>query len=222
MSFSKSQIITSMTTTGVIPMFYHGDPAVALNIMEAVYAGGARVIEFTNRGPNAFDVFKAMLKAAEKYPGLLIGIGTVLDKKTTERYIKAGADFIISPIVSEEMAATCMKNEKMWIPGAATPTEIHLAKELGAEIIKIFPASVLGPGFISAVLPVMPELKLMATGGVEPTQASLTTWFRTGIICAGMGSQLITKEILNKGDWALLRHKVSDSIEIIRQIRDSN
>jgi 2-dehydro-3-deoxyphosphogluconate aldolase/(4S)-4-hydroxy-2-oxoglutarate aldolase len=222
MSFSRSQIITSMSTTGVIPMFYHGEPAVALKIMEAVYTGGARVIEFTNRGPNAFEVFKAMLKEAEKYPGLLIGIGTVLDMKTTERYIKAGADFIISPIVSTEVAETCTKNDKMWIPGAATPTEIHIAKELGAEIIKIFPASVLGPGFVSAVLPTMPELKLMVTGGVEPTQASLSTWFRTGIVCAGMGSQLITKEILSKGDWALLRHKVSDSIEIIRQIRDSN
>src|SRR5690349_15608026 len=210
MSFSKSQIITSMKSTGIVPMFYHGDTDVALKIMETVYAGGARVIEFTNRGPNAFEVFKAMLKEAEKYPGLLIGIGTVLDKKTTERYIKAGADFIISPIVSVEMAETCDKQEKMWIPGAATPTEINTARHLGAEIIKIFPASVLGPGFISSILPVMPDLQLMVTGGVEPTQASLTTWFKTGIVCAGMGSQLIAKAVLNKSDWTTLRHKVSD------------
>jgi len=222
MSFSRSQIITSMKSTGIIPMFYHGDPAVALKIMDAVYAGGARVIEFTNRGPNAFEVFKAMLAAAEKYQGLLIGIGTVLDKKTTERYVKAGADFIISPIVSAEVGDACAKLDKMWIPGAATPTEIVHAKHLGAEIIKVFPASVLGPTFISSILPVMPDLQLMATGGVEPNQASLTTWFRTGIVCAGMGSQLITKEILNKEDWTTLRHKVSDSIDIVRQIRDSN
>jgi 2-dehydro-3-deoxyphosphogluconate aldolase/(4S)-4-hydroxy-2-oxoglutarate aldolase len=222
MSHAKNQIITSMKTTGVIPMFYHGEAQVALKIMDAVYAGGARVIEFTNRGPNAFEVFSAMLKGAEKYPGLLVGIGTVLDRKTTERYIKAGAEFIISPIVSAEMAETCAKHEKMWIPGAATPTEIATARHLGAEIIKIFPASVMGPGFISSILPVMPDLQLMVTGGVEPNQASLTTWFKTGIVCAGMGSQLITKEILNREDWTTLRHKVSDSIEIIRQIRDSN
>ena len=221
MSFSRSQIISSMTSTGIIPMFYHGDPAVALKIMETVYAGGARVIEFTNRGPNAFEVFKAMLASAEKYPGLMIGIGTVLDKKTTERYIKAGADFIISPIVSEGMAETCANHEKMWIPGAATPTEIFNAKHHGAEIIKVFPAAVLGPGFISSILPVMPDLQLMATGGIEPTQASLTTWFKTGIVCAGMGSQLLTKDILNREDWTTLRHKVSDSITIVRQIRDS-
>lgn len=222
MSFSRSQIITTMKSTGVVPMFYHGDPVVALKLMETVYAGGARVIEFTNRGPNAFEVFKAMLKAAEKYSGLLVGIGTVMDKKTTERYIKAGADFIISPIVSQEMAETCATHDKMWIPGAATPTEIANARHLGAEIIKVFPASVLGPGFISSILPVMPDLQLMVTGGVEPTEASLTTWFRTGIVCAGMGSQLITKDILNREDWTTLRHKVSDSIQIIHQIRDSN
>lgn len=222
MAFSRNQIITSMKSTGVIPMFYHGDVTTALKIMETVYAGGARVVEFTNRGPNAFEVFTAMLNESAKYKGMMVGIGTVLDKKTTEKYIKAGADFIISPIVNPDMAEVCRKHEKMWIPGAATLTEIVNAKVLGAEIIKVFPAAVLGPSFISSILPVVPDLQLMATGGVEPTLASLTTWFKTGIVCAGMGSQLITKEILNRNDWTTLRHKVSDSIEIIHQIRDSN
>ena len=222
MSFSRSQIITSMKTTGVIPMFYHGDAATAVKIMEVVYAGGARVVEFTNRGPNAFEVFKAMLKEAAKFDGMMVGIGTVLDTRTTEKYIKAGADFIISPIVNPDMAATCAKHDKMWIPGAATLTEIVNAKVMGAEIIKVFPAAVLGPTFISSIMPVVPDLQLMATGGVEPTLASLSTWFKTGITCAGLGSQLITKDILSREDWTTLRHKVADSIEIIRQIRDSN
>jgi len=222
MSFSRSQIISSMTSTGVIPMFYHGDVATALKIMEVVYAGGARVIEFTNRGPNAFEVFKAMLKESAKYEGVMVGIGTVLDTKTTEKYIKAGADFIISPIVNPDMAAVCKHHDKMWIPGAQTLTEIVNAKVLGAEIIKIFPAAVLGPGFISSILPVVPDLQLMVTGGVEPNVASLTAWFKTGIVCAGLGSQLITKEILAHQDWTTLRHKVADAIGIIHQIRDSN
>lgn len=222
MSFSRNQIITTMKSTGVVPMFYHGDASVAMKIMDAVYAGGARVIEFTNRGPNAFEVFNAMLKHAKQYDGLLIGIGTVLDAKTTVRYIKAGAEFIISPVVKAEMADACNNHDKMWIPGAATLTEIVNARSMGAEIIKVFPASVLGPGFISSVLPVIPDLQLMATGGVEPNFNSLSTWFKAGIVCAGMGSQLITKEILNKEDWTTLRHKVSESLDIIRQIRDSN
>ena len=187
-----------------------------------MYAGGARVIEFTNRGPNAFEVFKAMLKESAKYEGVMVGIGTVLDTKTTEKYIKAGADFIISPIVNPDMAAVCKHHDKMWIPGAQTLTEIVNAKVLGAEIIKIFPAAVLGPGFISSILPVVPDLQLMVTGGVEPNVASLTAWFKTGIVCAGLGSQLITKEILAHQDWTTLRHKVADAIGIIHQIRDSN
>lgn len=222
MPFSRSQIITSIKSTGVMPMFYHGDVATALKIMEAVYAGGGRVIEFTNRGPNAFEVFKAMLKESANFSGMMVGIGTVLDTKTTEKYIKAGADFIISPIVNTDMATTCIKHEKMWIPGAATLTEIVNAKSHGAEIIKVFPAAVLGPGFISSILPVVPDLQLMATGGVEPNLPSLSAWFKAGIVCAGMGSQLITKDILTRGDWEMLRHKVADSIGIIRQIRDSN
>lgn len=222
MTFSKSQIISTLKATGIAPMFYHGDAEVARNIVDVSYEGGVRAIEFTNRGPNAFEVFKDLLKYSEKYPGLIIGIGTILDPKTTEKYIKAGAQFIVSPILRPEMAEVCRKHEKLWIPGAATITELVNAKLLGADIIKIFPASVLGPGFVSSVLPVVPDLQLMATGGIEPTYQSLSTWFQAGIVCAGLGSQLITKDILAKKDWHTLKHKVSDAIAIVKQIRDSN
>ncbi len=222
MSYSRSQIISSMKATGVVPMFYHGEVDVARKIVDVSYEGGVRVIEFTNRGPNAFEVFKDLLKYSGQYKGLIIGIGTILDAKTTEKYIKAGAEFIVSPILRPEMAEVCLKHDKMWIPGAATITEVVNAKLLGAEIIKIFPASVLGPGFVSSVLPVVPDLQLMATGGIEPNISSLSAWFKAGIVCAGLGSQLITKEILSKKDWMTLQHKVSDSIAIIQQIRNSN
>lgn len=222
MMFSKSQIISALKATGVCPMFYHGDAEVARNIVDVSYAGGVRVIEFTNRGPNAFEVFKEILKYSEKYDGLIIGIGTILDAKTTEKYIKAGAHFIVSPVLRPEMSEVCKKHDRLWIPGAATITELVNAKTLGADIIKIFPASVLGPGFVSSVLPVVPDLQLMATGGIEPTYKSLSEWFNAGIVCAGLGSQLITKDILAKKDWHTLKHKVNDAITIVRQIRDSN
>lgn len=222
MNFSKSQIISSMTATGVVPMFYHGDTVVARKIVDVVYDGGVRVIEFTNRGPNAFEVFKDLLKYAEQHDGLVLGIGTILDAKTTEKYIKAGAHFIVSPILRPEMAEACRRHDKMWIPGAATITEVVNAQLLGADIIKIFPASVLGPGFVSSILPVVPNLQLMATGGIEPNTQSLSAWFNAGIVCAGLGSQLITKEILARGDWAALKHKVVEAITIIQQIRNSN
>lgn len=222
MTFSKSQIISTLKATGVAPMFYHGEVDVARSIVDVSYEGGVRAIEFTNRGPNAFGVFKDLLKYSEKYKGLSIGIGTILDAKTTEKYLKAGAHFIVSPILRPEMADVCNKYDKLWIPGAATITELVNAKLLGADIIKIFPASVLGPGFVSSVLPVVPDLQLMATGGIEPTFQSLSMWFQAGIVCAGLGSQLITKDILAKKDWHTLKHKVSDAVAIVKQIRDSN
>ncbi len=222
MTFSNAQIISTLKTTGMAPMFYHGDKDVARAIVDVSYEGGVRAIEFTNRGPNAFEVFKDLLKHAEKYPGLIIGIGTILDPKTTEKYIKAGAHFIVSPVLRPEMGEVCKKHEKLWIPGAATITELVNAKLAGADIIKIFPASVLGPGFVSSVLPVVPDLQLMATGGIEPTYKSLSDWFNAGIVCAGLGSQLITKDILAKKDWHTLKHKVRDAITFIKQIRDSN
>lgn len=222
MTFSKSQIISTLKSTGICPMFYHGDADVARSIVDVSYEGGVRAIEFTNRGPNAFEVFKDLLKYSEKYDGLIIGIGTIIDAKATEKYIKAGAQFIVSPILRPEMADACKKHDILWIPGAATITEIVNAKLLGADIIKIFPASVLGPGFVSSVLPVVPDLQLMATGGIEPSYQSLSTWFNAGIVCAGLGSQLITKDILAKKDWHTLKHKVNDAITIVRQLRDSN
>jgi len=222
MTFSKSQVISSLKSTGIAPMFYHGEVEVARKIVDVSYEGGVRAIEFTNRGPNAFEVFKDILKYADKYDGMIIGIGTILDAKMTEKYIKAGAQFIVSPILRPEMAEVCHKHDKLWIPGGATITELVNAKLLGADIIKIFPASILGPGFVSSVLPVVPDLQLMATGGIEPTQQSLSAWFNAGIVCAGLGSQLITKDILAKKDWNTLKHKVKDAINIVRQIRDSN
>lgn len=222
MTFSNAQIISTLKTTGMTPMFYHGDKDVARAIVDVAYQGGVRAVEFTNRGPNAFEVFKDLLKHAEQYPGLIVGIGTILDPKTTEKYIKAGAHFIVSPVLRPEMGEVCKKHETLWIPGAATITELVNAKLAGADIIKIFPASVLGPSFVSSVLPVVPDLQLMATGGIEPTYKSLSDWFNAGIVCAGLGSQLITKEILAKKDWHTLKHKVSDAIAIIKQIRDSN
>lgn len=215
-------MITTMKSTGIVPMFYHGEADVARKIVDACYEGGVRAIEFTNRGPNAFEVFKSILDHATQLPGLIIGVGTILDARTTEKYIKAGAPFIVSPILQPEMADMCARYDTLWIPGAATLTEVVAAKVKGAAIIKVFPASVLGPGFISSILPVVPDLQLMATGGIEPSYESLTEWFKAGIVCAGLGSQLITKEILSRQDWAILRHKVSDAIHIIQQIRNSN
>ncbi len=218
-TFSIDSIQQAMRTSGMIPVFYHTDLEVAKGVLDASYKGGVRVFEFTNRGGNAFDVFIQLLKHAQQYPDLMVGIGTIMNAADTQKFCDAGAHFIVSPILKSEMAAVCQQNNRLWIPGCATLTEIVTAKDLGAKVIKIFPGSVLGPGFVSSIMPVVPGLQLMPTGGVEPTEANLTAWFKAGVVCVGMGSQLISKEIIETKNWAKLQQGVADTLAIIKKIR---
>jgi 2-dehydro-3-deoxyphosphogluconate aldolase/(4S)-4-hydroxy-2-oxoglutarate aldolase len=218
-NFSNDAIQQAMKTSGMIPVFYHADIEVAKAVVDASYKGGVRVFEFTNRGENAFSVFTELLKHVQKYSDLMLGIGTIMDAATTQKFISAGAHFIVSPILKQEMAAVCQKENKLWIPGCATLTEIVTAKDLGAKVIKIFPGSVLGPGFVSSIMPVVPGLQLMPTGGVEPTEANLSAWFKAGVICVGMGSQLFAKDVIETKNWAKLEQSVADALAIITKIR---
>lgn len=219
MRFSKQQIIDGMKGAGIVPLFTHDNPEDAQQVLEAAYKGGIRVFEFTNRRINSFEVFVHLLNVSKIYPDLMLGIGTIMDGPTTKKFIEAGADFIISPILKLEMARVCHENDVPWIPGCATLTEIVTAKDNGAEIIKLFPASILGPGFVSSIMPVVPGLQLMITGGVEPTEKSLSSWFKAGAACVGMGSQLFTKEILTQKDWPLLQQKVAECLRIAKSVR---
>lgn len=219
MNFTKAKIIQAMEDTGMIPVFYHADVNVAKQLVDAAYRGGVRVFEFTNRGANAFEVFTQLLVHLRQYPDAMLGIGTIMNADDTLRYIKAGAHFIVSPILKLEMAGVCHEYDILWIPGCATLTEIVTAHEAGAGVIKIFPGSVLGPGFVSTVKPVVPALKLMPTGGVEPTEQNLTAWFKAGVVCVGMGSQLFTKDILAGKQWDKLQTDVSAALEIIKGVK---
>lgn len=215
----QESIVNKMEETGMIPVFFHADFEIAKGVLDACYKGGVRVFEFTNRGANAYDVFIKLQAHAKHYTDLALGIGTIMDDATTQKFIDAGADFIVSPILKPSMALVCQKGEVPWIPGCATLTEIVAAKDAGAHVIKIFPGSVLGPGFVSSVMPVVPGLKLMPTGGVEPTEQNLSAWFKAGVVCVGMGSQLIKKEILANKDWDLLQNEIADTLTIIKNIR---
>ena len=222
MAFSKEDIIEGMRDKGVVPLFTHDNAKDALDVVEASYKGGVRAFEFTNRRPNSFEIFKGLVAERKRFPDLMLGIGTVMDGDTTRRFIDAGADFIISPILKPEMAEVCAKYNKAWIPGCATLTEIVTARDLGAAVIKVFPGSVLGPGFVSAILPVVPDLRLMITGGVEPTRENLGAWFRAGAMCVGMGSQLFTREILANRSWDLLQQRVAQSLSLAKEIRSKH
>jgi 2-dehydro-3-deoxyphosphogluconate aldolase/(4S)-4-hydroxy-2-oxoglutarate aldolase len=219
MRFSKQQIVSGMKGAGVVPLFTHDNADDAQQVLEAAYRGGIRIFEFTNRRENSFEVFTHLLSVAKKYPDLMLGIGTIMDGATIKKFLDAGADFIISPILKLEMAEVCRKYDALWIPGCATLTEIVMAKDHGAEIIKLFPGSMLGPGFVSSIMPVVPGLQLMITGGVEPTEKNLTQWFKAGATCVGMGSQLFTKEILVQKNWSLLQQTVTECLAIANRVR---
>lgn len=218
-TFSNDTIQQAMISSGMIPVFYHADIEIAKGVLDASYKGGVRVFELTNRGENAFQIFTQLLTHAQQYPDLMLGIGTLMNAAVTQKYIDAGAHFIVSPIMKPEMATVCLKADKLWIPGCATLTEIVTAKDLGAKVIKIFPGSVLGPGFVSSIMPVVPGLQLMPTGGVEPTETNLSAWFKAGVVCVGMGSQLFTKDIIETKNWERLQQSVADALAIIRKIR---
>lgn len=220
MAFTKGQIISAMKETGVVPLFTHDDIEEASAVLEAAYRAGVRVFEFTNRRKNSFEVFSELVKRrASRFPDLMLGIGTVMDGESAEAFIAAGADFIISPIIKPDMAPVCHRNGKLWIPGCATTTEVALAREHGAEVIKIFPGSVLGPSFVSSIIPVIPGLQYMITGGVEPTEENLSKWFNAGAMCVGMGSQLFTKQILVSRDWEELTRTIQTALVIVKKLK---
>lgn len=219
MGFTNQQIVSTMKQLGLVPLFTHDDVPTSKQVIEAAYRGGVRVFEFTNRRKNSYEVFVAMLEYCKKFPDMMLGIGTVMDGATTKKFIDAGAHFIISPIMKLEMAEVCRDHNILWMPGCATLTEIVTAKEHGAQVIKVFPGSVLGPGFVSSIMPVVPDLQLMITGGVEPSEKNLGGWFKAGAMCVGMGSQLFTKEILEKKDWTALERNVREILQTINKLR---
>ena len=219
--YKRLETLLLMKQTGLIPVFYHQDAEVAKNIVCACADGGARLVEFTNRGDGAFEVFKALegYLAAQR-PDVVLGTGSVVDAPTAAMYIGAGSNFIVSPLLDEETGRLCNCRKVAWCPGCGTVSEIHRAETLGAEICKIFPGGEIGgPAFVKNLRGPCPWTDIMPTGGVEPTAESLSAWFDAGIACAGMGSKLITKELVAKKDYAAIRDNVKKAIDLINTIR---
>jgi 2-dehydro-3-deoxyphosphogluconate aldolase / (4S)-4-hydroxy-2-oxoglutarate aldolase len=219
--FTRIQVALKMQETGMIPVFYSKDTELCKKVMKACYDGGARVFEFTNRGDFAHEVFSELSKyVAKELPELILGVGSVVDAGTASLYIQLGTNFIVSPIINEDMAKICNRRKIAWSPGCGSVTEISRAEELGAEVIKIFPASqVGGPKFVEAVKGPCPWTSIMPTGGVDTSEENLSAWFKAGATCVGMGSQLITKEIIEKGDFQKLTNECKKALEIIKKYK---
>jgi 2-dehydro-3-deoxyphosphogluconate aldolase/(4S)-4-hydroxy-2-oxoglutarate aldolase len=186
----------------LIPLFYEDDVKVVVGVVKALYEGGIRTIEFTNRGPKALDNFKALVALKNEMPDLFLGIGTIKSEDDAKKYIDAGADFLISPVFDTSVADIAYLHKVLWIPGCMTPTEIHHAQLAGCNIVKLFPGNVLGPGFIEAIRPLFKEVHFLVTGGVDATEASITSWLKAGAAGVGLGSKLITKNVLANKQYA--------------------
>ena len=209
-----------MNNSGLIPVFYHPDCEIVKKVIKACYDGGCRVFEYTDRGEKAKENFPFLKKfIVENCNDMILGIGSILNAQQASEFIKLGADFIVSPVLDEETGEWCFKSNVYWIPGCGTLSECARALKLGADVIKIFPGNVLGSGFIKAVLGPMPKLKLMPTGGVEPTEESISEWFQAGVVCVGMGSQLIPKEIIENGNYEDLTSKIKQLFILINKFQ---
>jgi 2-dehydro-3-deoxyphosphogluconate aldolase/(4S)-4-hydroxy-2-oxoglutarate aldolase len=219
--FSRLEVLNTVIDLGLVPVFYHPDLAVAKQIVAACRAGGARVVEFTNRGDAAFQVFAALAQhVAESDPDVILGVGTVVDAPTAALYLSAGASFVVGPILNAEIARLCNRRKVAYMPGCGSATEISQAEELGVEIVKVFPGSTVGgPAFVEAVLAPMPWTCIMPTGGVDATEESIRVWFGAGVACVGIGSRLVSKDLVAAGDFGAISARVARVLVWIDEAR---
>ena len=219
--FLRLDVLNKMVELGLVPVFYNGDVEVAKKIVAACAKGGAKVVEFTNRGDFAYQVFGELVKHFEKEtPEVILGVGSVCDPGTAALYINNGANFVVGPVLNPDVAKVCNRRKIAYSPGCGSASEISYAEELGVEIVKVFPgSSVGGPAFVKSVLGPNPWTRIMPTGGVDATRESIEGWFRAGVTCVGMGSKLVRKDLVAAGDFHGIAEKVAQVLGWIREVR---
>ncbi|RFS15560.1 bifunctional 4-hydroxy-2-oxoglutarate aldolase/2-dehydro-3-deoxy-phosphogluconate aldolase [Emticicia sp. C21] len=219
--FDKNTTLAQVNATGLVPLFTHNDLDICLSVLRACYAAGVRVFEFTNRTENSYTNFKELLRIAEtEMPEMILGIGTIYDVATANKYIEVGTNFIVAPIMNPEVGAVCLEAGIPWMPGVMTVTEIYNARQAGADFIKLFPGEVLGPAFVKAIKAPMPDVQVMVTGGVSPTSESLKLWFGAGATAVGIGSQLVPKEVLASKNFDEVTTIVGHSLKLIKELKE--
>jgi len=220
--YSRLEVASVMQKDGMIPLFFHPDVEVGKKVLKACYDGGGRLLEFTSRGDFAFEIFGELNKyALKELPGMILGVGSITDAGSASLYMQLGANFIVTPVLREDIAIVCNRRKILWSPGCGSLTEIARAEELGCEIVKLFPGDIYGPDFVKAIKGPQPWTSIMPTGGVSTDKENLKSWFDAGVTCVGIGSNLISKNILSKKDYLGLEMNVKDVLQIIQSIRGS-
>lgn len=219
--FSRIEACQAMASTGMVPVFYNNDLETSKQVVKACYQGGVRAFEFTNRGDFAHEIFAELVKwAAKECPEMILGIGSIVDAGTASLYLQLGANFVVGPLLNPDIFKVCNRRQVAYIPGCGSVSEIGYAQELGAEVVKVFPAgNVGGPSFVKNVKAPMPWSSIMVTGGVEPTEDNLTKWIDAGVTCVGMGSNLFPKEVIAAKNWAEITRMSKEALAIIAKAR---
>ena len=218
--YTRLEVVAMMQNNGMVPLFYHPDIEIGKKVLKACYDGGSRLLEFTARGDFAFEVFRELNKfAIKELPGMMLGVGSITDAGAASLFMQMGANFIVTPSLREDIAIACNRRKVLWSPGCGSLTEINRAEEMGCEIIKLFPGSTYGPGYVKAIKGPQPWTSVMPTGGVSTDEANLREWFEAGVTCVGMGSNLISKDILANQDYEKLQSRVSETLALLKRIR---
>jgi 2-dehydro-3-deoxyphosphogluconate aldolase/(4S)-4-hydroxy-2-oxoglutarate aldolase len=218
---SKIQNVTdAIVEQGMLPLYFNADENVTIEVLRAIYRAGIKAVEYTSRGETALSNFTKMVEVRNaEMPDLLLGIGTIKNQKQAEEYFAVGADFFISPGFVPEVAAFLASKGILYSPGCMTPTEIIAAENAGVKFIKLFPGNMLGPDFLSGIKDIFPNLRFMPTGGVDTTSENISGWFKAGVSAVGMGSKLISKQLMADKDYATIESETKKVLALIHSIK---
>ena len=217
---TKNELLKLIPEQGVLPLYFYKDTDVSIEVLKALYSAGIRAVEYTNRGEAALLNFKKMREVCDtELKGMYLGIGTIKNGNMAQTFIDAGTDYLICPGLIDEVATVADKNNMLWVPGCMTPSEIIRAENMGAKMIKLFPGNILGPAFMSAIKELFPGLLFMPTGGVDLDKENIAGWFKAGVCAVGMGSKLVSKNLLEQKDYAKIEALTKQAIEIVKSAR---
>ena len=218
--YDKLQVLETVKETGIVPVFYNAELETSKKVLKACYEGGIRAFEFTNRGDFAHEVFGELVKYANKeLPGMIVGVGSIVDSGTAALYIQLGANFVVGPLFNPEIAPVCNRRLIPYCPGCGSVSEVGAAQEAGCDLCKVFPGDVLGPAFVKGLRAPMPWSRIMVTGGVKPERENLAGWFGAGVTCVGMGSNLFPKELIASGEWEKITGLCKNALAIVKEVR---
>lgn len=216
---NKQLVLETIMKAGMVPVFYNPDVELSRKVLKACYDGGVRAFEFTNRGDKAAEVFAELAKYAKELPGMILGVGSISFARDARKFIRLGAEFVVSPQFVPDVVTVCRWHRIPYLPGCGTVSEVGRAQRCGCEICKVFPGDVLGPAFVKALIAPMPWSKIMVTGGVKPEKANLEAWFNAGAACVGVGSNLFPKEVIAAGEWERITGLCKETLRIIEEVR---